>query len=118
MTRPVLLAAALAAACTPADHRDKPVSVIDPGAALLVAPRDHLAGRIPPDPALGPPEPPAARVRDDLARLALDHPDWSPAGLARAAPSVAIGCPGAASVDRAIDPKGTGGDLLGPGMLA
>jgi hypothetical protein len=115
MKRSISWLVVLAVGCEVPDvpyHDDN--SVLDLSSALLVKTRDRLRVCMQVDPALDA-ESLAATLRDDLAYL-RQHPDWAPAGLDHGGVEVAIGCPGTRLVDTAIDGKGAGGALVGPGL--
>ena len=99
-----LVLALLVAGCA---SEDRPASPVDMNDVLLVKSRTRLAVCVEIDPALrAEPRAIAAQVRTELAAVGAMHPDWKLAGLDRAAPEVAIGCPGDRLVDEPVDPKG------------
>ena len=119
MTR---LIAILLVGCTVGEsghaHTDSD-EVLDLTSALLVRSRDSLQLCVQVDPILGAQAASfAARLHDDLVLLRAAHPDWQASGLDRGGIAVTIGCPGGAIVDGAIDAKGVGGAVLGPGVMA
>jgi hypothetical protein len=93
--------------------------LLDLSSALLVRSRDHLQLCLQLDPLLADQAPTLlARLTDDLALLRAAHPDWQASGFDRGGVAVDLGCPGNVLIDAPIDAKGTGGVVLGPGLMA
>jgi hypothetical protein len=123
MTRLIVPVLALSlAGCTVGESGHLPTNdepVVDLSTALLVHSRDRLQLCLQIDPLLADQSASlVARLSEDVALLRAAHPDWQASGLDHGAVSIEIGCPGAAVVERAIDPKGAGGEVLGPGYMA
>ena len=115
-------AAIIIFACTVGDehhHDEADDGPLDLDSALLVDSRDHLAVCLQVDATLTADAPRLAeQLHADLMALRAAHTDWRAAGLDAGEVSVSIGCPGGLVPLDAIDNKGAGGAVLGPGLRA
>lgn len=108
----------LALGCTVGEDAPPSRSLLDLESALLVATRDRLQVCLHLDPdIIAQTDALASRLRADLVALRA-HPDWHAAGLERGDVTVAAGCPGAPVLEAAVDGKGAGGAVLGPGLTS
>ena len=109
-------------ACTVGDehhHDESDDGPLDLDSALLVDSRDHLAVCLQVDATLTADAPRlAAQLHADLMALRSAHTDWRAAGLDTGEVAVTIGCPGGLVPTGAIDTKGAGGAVIGPGLRA